>query len=54
MKVTRSELIRETARVHGVTWTARKYRRTIPFSLFYWLMFGCAPRKLRSMPVATF
>ena len=52
MAITKRELVRDTIAVHGVRWTAQHYSKRIPFSIFYWLVFGCAPRKLATAPRA--
>jgi hypothetical protein len=44
------ELVRSNVEVHGLAWAAEHASKRIPFSLFYWLVFGCAPRKLVSKP----
>lgn len=50
MAVTKRELVRDTIAVHGHAWTAQHFSKRIPFSIYYWLAFGCAPRKLSAKP----
>lgn len=50
MCITKRELVRDTIAVHGHHWTARRYVKRMPFTLFYWLAFGRAPRKLQAAP----
>lgn len=48
--VTKRDLVQDTIAVHGHRWTAERYAKRMPFTLFYWLAFGCAPRKLQAKP----
>lgn len=46
MKVTIQECVADTIAVHGYADAAMLFKRKLPFSLFYGLAFGRAPRKL--------
>lgn len=50
--ITMQELVRDTVQVHGHRWTAEHFKRRIPFTIFYWLVFGCLPRVLVVPPTA--
>lgn len=51
--ISKTELVRDTIQVHGHFAAARLMRKTVPFSLFYWMAFGRQPKQLTQPPVST-
>lgn len=47
MKVTLRELVQSDIQAFGHYEAAKLRRKRIPFSIYYWLVFGRAPRQWR-------
>lgn len=52
MVITTREQVQSNMEVHGIVWTAQwAKKRGVPFSLFYGMAFGKAPRRLTEAPM---